>query len=147
MENQISNGNSEQNKNLIKRVISEVWNEGNFDVIDELVADDFVIHSRRPEEELKGPKQVREFYENLRSAFPDLKFTITDLVAEGDKVVTHFSASATHKGDFKGIPATGKKITFSGVDIDKITNGKFVECWTNIDELGLLQQLGAVPES
>lgn len=147
MENQINNGNSEQNKNLVQRVVSEVWNDGNFDVIDELVTNDFVIHSRRPEEELKGPKQVREFYTNLRKAFPDLKFTIHDQVAEGDKVVTHFSATATHKGDFKGIPATGNKINFTGVDIDRISNGKFVECWTNIDELGLMQQLGIIPGS
>lgn len=143
MGNQINNG-TEQNKSLVRRVVNEVWNGGNFDIIEKLVTDDFVIHSSRPEEELKGPKQVKEFYTKLHEAFPDMKFTIKDQIAEDDKVVTYFTGAATHKGEFKGIPATGKKVNFTGVDIDKISNGKFVECWTNMDELGMLQQLGVV---
>jgi steroid delta-isomerase-like uncharacterized protein len=143
MEN--NNSKAEQNKNLIRKVVSEVWNTGNFDVIDEFVTGDFIIHSPRPEEDLKGPEQVKQFYTHLHKAFPDINFIINDQIAEGDKVVTHYTVSATHKGEFKGIPATGNKVNFKGVDIDKISDGKFVECWSNLDELGLLQQLGVIP--
>ncbi len=136
---------AEQNKNMIRRVVDEIWNKGKFDEIDELVTADFVIHTARPGNELKGPKQVKEYYTKLHEAFPDIRFTITDQIAEEDKVVTHFNVQATHKGDFNGIPATGKKVNFTGIDIDKISDGKFVECWTKMDELGLMQQLGVVP--
>ena len=145
MNNHKYNQNSEQNKNLLSKVVNEVWNQGNFDMIEDLVTDDFIIHSMGMEEDLKGPEQVKQHYIHLHKAFPDIKFTINDQIAEDDKVVTHFTVSATHKGEFKGIPATGNKVTFKGVDIDKIADGKFVECWTNIDELGLMQQLGVIP--
>jgi steroid delta-isomerase-like uncharacterized protein len=145
MEGLKNNNQSEQNKNLIRGVVDEIWNGGNFDKIEELVTDDFVIHASRPGNELKGAKQVKEFYTKLHEAFPDIKFTIMDQIAEDDKVVTHFKVDATHKGEFNGIPATGKKVSFTGIDIDRISNGKFVECWTKMDELGLIQQLGVVP--
>jgi len=145
MNNQNHIKNSEQNKNLISHVVNEIWNKGKFDMIEKLVTDDFVIHTARPEDDLKGPEQVKQFYTHLHKAFPDIKFTIKDQIAEADKVVTHYTVSATHKGEFKGIPATGNKVNFKGVDIDKISDGKFVECWSNIDELGLMQQLGVIP--
>lgn len=137
---------TEQNKELLRRAVEEIWNKGNFEKLNELVSEDFVIHFPRPGEEIRGPENVKEFYTELRDAFPDLTFTIIDLLAEEEKVVTHWSATGTHKGEFRGIPATGKKVTFTAMDIDKISNGKFVECWTNVDELGLMQQLGVVPK-
>lgn len=137
---------TEQNKELLRRAVEEIWNKGNFEKLNELVSEDFVIHFPRPGEEIRGPENVKEFYTELRDAFPDLTFTIIDLLAEEGKVVTHWSATGTHKGEFRGIPATGKKVTFTAMDIDKISNGKFVECWTNVDELGLMQQLGVVPK-
>lgn len=146
MKNQNANGNSEQNKNLFRRVVNEVWNDGNFDRIEEMVSDDFVIHFPRAGEEIKGPENVKQYCANLRNAFPDIHFTIIDQIAEDNKVVTHWSATGTHKGEFKGIPATGKKVTFNAMDIDKISDGKFTECWTNVDELGVMQQLGVVPK-
>jgi steroid delta-isomerase-like uncharacterized protein len=140
-----NNKQLEQNKNLIRRVVDEIWNGGKFDAIQEFVTDDFVIHASRPENELKGVKQVKEHYTKLHEAFPDIKFTITDQIAEEDKVVTHFKVDATHRGEFNGIPATGEKVSFTGIDIDRISDGKFVECWTRLDELSLMQQLGVVP--
>lgn len=135
-----------QNKELVRKAVEEIWNKGNFDKLKEMVSEDFVIRFPRPGEELRGPENVKQFYTALRKAFPDIRFTIEDLLAEGNKVVTHWSATGTHKGEFKGLPATGKRVTFKAIDIDKITDGKFVECWTNVDELGLMQQLGAIPE-
>lgn len=137
---------AEQNKELIRTAVEEIWNNGDFDKLKDLVSDDFVIHFPRPGKEIRGPENVKQFYTELRKAFPDLQFTIIDLLAEDSKVVTHWSATGTHKDEFKGIPATGKRVTFNAMDIDKIIHGKFVECWTNIDELGLMQQLGVIPE-
>jgi steroid delta-isomerase-like uncharacterized protein len=134
----------EQNKDLIRKAVEEIWNKGNFDMLEEMVSDDFVIHF--PREELRGIENIKEFYTELRKAFPDIRFTIVEQVADEDKVVTHWSAAGTHKGEFKGIPATGNKVTFTAMDIDKISNGKFVECWTHMDELGLMQQLGVIPK-
>jgi steroid delta-isomerase-like uncharacterized protein len=134
----------ERNKELLRIAVEEVWNKGNFDNMKEMVSDDFVIHF--PREEIRGVENIKQFYTGLRKAFPDITFTIVDQVAEENKVVTHWTATGTHKGEFKGIPATGRKVKFSAIDIDKLSNGKFVECWTNMDELGLMQQLGVVPK-
>jgi steroid delta-isomerase-like uncharacterized protein len=133
-----------RNKELLRQAVEEVWNKGNFENMKEMVSDDFVIHF--PREEIRGVENIKEFYTELRNAFPDINFTIVDQVAEENKVVTHWTATGTHKGEFKGIPATGQKVKFSAIDIDRISNGKFVECWTNMDELGLMQQLGVIPE-
>lgn len=137
---------TEQTKALIRKAVEEIWNKGNFDNLEDLVSEDFVIHFPREGEDIRGPENVKQFYIELRKAFPDLRFTIIDLIAEKNKVVTHWAATGTHKAEFKGIPATGKKVAFKAVDIDRLVNGKFVECWTNVDELSLLQQLGAIPQ-
>ena len=79
------------------------------------------------------------------TAFPDLHFTIEDQIAEGDRVVTRFTARGTHQGAFIGIPPTGKQGVVTGTGIDRFANGKIVEAWFNSDDLGLLQQLGVVP--
>jgi steroid delta-isomerase-like uncharacterized protein len=136
---------AEQNKELLRKAVEEIWNKGNFDKLKDLVSEDFVIHFPRPGEEIRGPENVKQFYTEMRKSFPDLHFTIVDLLAEGNKVVTHWSATGTHQGAFRGVPPTGKRVTFNAMDIDKIADGKFVECWTNVDELGLMQQLGVIP--
>ncbi len=136
---------SEQNKILTRRALEEVWNRGNFAVVDELVASDFVVHASTPANETHGPEGVKHFYAMLRQAFPDLHFTIEDQIADGDRVVTRWTARGTHTGEFQGIPPTGKQVRLTGIDIDRIANGKFVECWTNVDELGMMQQLGVLP--
>ena len=80
----------------------------------------------------------------MRAGFPDLHFTVEDQIAEGDMVVTRWTARGTHTGEFQSIPATGKAIRVAGTDIDRVIDGKSVECWAHVDELGLMQQLGAV---
>ncbi len=85
------------------------------------------------------------FYTGLRAAFPDIHFTIEDQIAAADRVVTRWSARATHSGEFQGIPPTGNAVVVTGIDIDRIADGKVVECWPVVDELGLLHQLGVAP--
>ena len=136
---------SVQNTELVDRAIAEVWNQGNFSILDELVADDIVVHTSSPDNDIQGPEGVRQFYTMLRDAFPDIHFTIEDQIAAGDRVVTRWTARGTHRGEFQGIAPTGRKVRVSGVDIDRIVDGKVVECWPITDYLYLLQQLGAVP--
>jgi steroid delta-isomerase-like uncharacterized protein len=81
----------------------------------------------------------------LRQAFPDLQIKIEDQIAERDKVVTRWTARGTHQGEFAGIPPTGKQVVMTGIDIDRIANGKLVECWTKSDDLSMLQQIDAIP--
>lgn len=134
---------SDQNKLLIRRAVEEILNQQKFDVLPEYVASDFVIHS--PHEDIHGREGATQLYSMLYQAFPDLHFTIEDQLADGDRVVTRWTATGTHKGEFQGIPATNKPVRMTGTDIDRFANGKVVECWTVTDDLGLLQQLGALP--
>lgn len=134
----------ERNKNLVRKAIEEIYNQGNYAHIDEIVLNDFVIHSLNPNREIHGPEGARNFVIALRTAFPDIRFIIKDQFAEGDKVVTHLIAEGTHHGNFQGIPPTGKSFMVSAIEINYIKNGKVSECWSNLDELSLLQQLGVV---
>lgn len=134
---------SQQNKMLVSRGIEEVWNQGNFGVADEILASDFAGHSSMAE--TRGPEEAKQFFASLRAAFPDIAFTIEDQIAEGDKVVTRWRARATHAGEFQGIPPTGKQGDITGITINRLVNGKVVEGWTNLDELGLMRQLGVIP--
>ncbi len=136
---------SEQNKMLVRRAIEEVWNLGNFAVVDELAASDIVVHASTPADEIHGREGVKQFYATLRAAFPDLHFMIEDQIAEGDRVVTRWTARGTHIGVFQGLPPTGKQVRLTGIDIDRIADGKVVECWPNADELGMMRQLGVLP--
>lgn len=134
---------SEQNTSLIRRAFEEVYNQGNLDTVDELVSSDFVAHSAS--QDIHGPAGMKRYVAALREAFPDLHMTIDDQILDGDKVVTRWTARGTHTGPYQGIPPTGRHGTMTGIDIDRIVDGKAVECWTSADELGLLQQLGVIP--
>ncbi len=134
---------SEQNKTLVRRVFDEVYNAGNLAAVDQLAASDFVIYM--PSQEIRGRAGTKQYVSALRTGFPDIHFAIEDQVSEGDRVVTRWIASGTHTGDFQGIPPTGKQVRLTGTDIDRIANGKAVECWSHVDELGMMQQLGVIP--
>jgi steroid delta-isomerase-like uncharacterized protein len=134
---------SEQNKAHIRRVIEEVYNRGDLRVVDEVAASDLVIHA--PSQEIRGREGAKQYVAALRAGFPDLRFTVEDQVAEGDMVVTRWTARGTHGGEFQGVPATGREIRLAGTDIDRIAGGKVVECWAQVDELGLMRQLGVLP--
>lgn len=136
---------SEQNKALMRRAVEEVWNRKDFSILKELVAADFIIHASAPEAEIHGVEGAKQFVTLLHSAIPDIHFTIVDQVAEGDRVVTRWVAQGTHKGELMGIAPTGKQVILTATDIDRITNGKVVECWTTLDGATLMQQMGLVP--
>ena len=136
---------TEENKAIVRRINDEVWSEGHLDVIDELIADDFVATVVGAPEQIRGPQGFREFVVMYRTAFPDLRITVDEQVAEGETIVTRWTATGTNEGELMGIPATGKQATTAGININRISGGKLVEGWGLFDQLGLLQQLGAVP--
>lgn len=133
----------EQNKALVRRYVEEVLNQKNLAIVNELFATTFVDHdSSMPE--AKGPEGIKRLAGMVHTSFPDLHFTIEDLIAEGDRVVYRYSVRATHKKDFMGIPATDKQIRFTGIHIYRVSGGKLQEEWENWDALGLMRQLGVV---
>ncbi len=134
----------EDNKALALRYFHEVWGQGNYALEDELLAPDYIDHQAAPG---FPPDRIghHQFLVHFRSAFPDLRFTMGDLIAEGDRVMDRWSVEATHLGEFLGIPATGKAVTFWGIDILRIVNGRITEIWHLEDQLSVLQQLGVIP--
>jgi steroid delta-isomerase-like uncharacterized protein len=136
---------AEENKAIVQRIDAEVWNKGNLDVIDEVIADDCVQTVVGAPEPIRGPQGFKEFVTMYRTAFPDLHITTDQQIAEGDTVVSRWTATGTHQGDLMGIPPTGKQATVSGIHVERFANGKAVESWGIFDQLGLLQQIGAIP--
>ncbi len=134
---------TEDNKTRARRFIEEVWNQGNVAVIDELAAPSFSDPGLLPP--VQGLEGLKQYVTMYRTAFPDVYFTIDDQIAEGDKVVTRFTATGTQKGELMGIAATGRRATVMGITITRYENGKVVESWSNFDALGMMQQLGVVP--
>lgn len=134
----------EQNKALLSRLIKEVFNRGNISLIDDLLAPGFVEHEELPPGIPPGREGVKKLSSLFRSAFPDLKVKIDDTIADGDKVVIRSTWSGTHKGEFMGIPPTGKSVSFGVIDIVRFAGGKIVEHWGQMDAMRMMQQLGAV---
>ena len=136
---------TEQNKASVRRLMEEVFNRGKTSLVDELFAPDFVEHEELPPGIPPGREAVKQLPAIFRSAFPDFKVTIDDVIAEGDKVAVRSTWSGTHKGEFMGIAPTGKSVSFGVFDIIRIAGGKFVEHWGQMDNLGMMQQLGVIP--
>ena len=137
---------SEENKALARRLIEQVYNDGNLEVIDEIVAEDYFHHDpTMPQEEGHGREHLKEFTRMYRSAFPDLHVQIEDQVAEEDKVVVRWVANGTHEGDLMGVDPTGNRVTMAGMTIYRIDEGKIAETWDNYDAMGMMQQLGVIP--
>jgi steroid delta-isomerase-like uncharacterized protein len=136
----------ESNKLLAQRVWEEVWHQGQLSQIDDLFTTDFVRHDPGGRE-LQGTEQNRQFIGSLRAAFPDVHYTVEDQIAEGDKVVVRYRFRGTHLGAFQGMPPTGKQVTYTGILIYRIGDGKIAEQWTEFDLLGFLRQLGVLPTS
>ncbi len=135
----------EENKTFVRRFYEEVWGKGNLDVADELYAENFVDHNPVDPDLPSGIEGFKQMVPMFRTAFPDMQFTIEDLIAKGDKVVSRLSIRATHQGEFMGIPPTGKQASITGIDIIRIVDGKMVERWGEVDMLRLMQELGVVP--
>jgi steroid delta-isomerase-like uncharacterized protein len=135
---------SEQNKAIVRRAFEEPW-KGNLDVIDELIATQYIGHDPASPEPLRGPAGVKEFISTYRAAFPDARITVEQQLAEGDLVATRWTGRGTHEGELMGITATSKRVTVSGLTISRLEGGKIVEEFQNWDTFGMMQQLGAVP--
>ncbi len=133
---------TEENKAFMHRVYEEVYNQRNLAVLDEVCVPDFVVHY--PSMTFQGLEAYKHFVSLLFSAFPDGRYTIEDMIAEGDRVVVRHTFGGTHLGDFMSIPPTGKYVTTTAIVISRISNGKAIEAWINGDDLGRMQQLGVV---
>ena len=130
---------------LAHRFNDEVFTQGKLDVVDELAADDFVEHQAMPEMGT-GKEAVKAFTAMFRAAFPDLKVETLATAVDGDEVWIHSEMTGTHKGEFQGIPPTGKKVKVQMFDRVKTRDGKAIEHWGVSDDLGMMTQLGVVPE-
>lgn len=137
---------SEENKATVRRLIEEVWTKGNLSLVDELIAAKAVLYDPQSPP-VHGTEGFKQYVSMYRSAFPDLHFTIDDLIAEGEKVVCRWTGSGTQTGDLPDIPATGKQSTVTGITISSLSEGKFVESYVNWDTLGMLQNLDVVPRA
>jgi steroid delta-isomerase-like uncharacterized protein len=136
---------AESNKALSRRLLEEAFNAGNIDVVDELVTTDVVNHDAALPEAMIGPDAAKASIRGYRTAFPDLRITIEEQIADDQGVATRWSAKGTQEGELMGMPASGKQATVTGITIDRIVDGRIAESWTNWDTLGMLQQLGVVP--
>lgn len=134
-----------ENKAIVRRYYEEVWNRGNLAILPEVVATEHEDHDPAP---LVGGGQGRERVARIvaayRAAFPDLHFTLEDMIAEGDTVVTRWMGDGTHRGALGDIPPTGRQAEVTGVFIDRLADGQIVESWICWDQLGLLHQLGVI---
>jgi C-1 hydroxylase len=133
---------TEDNKELVRRYI-ETWNRGDLQGMAEFWSPDMVHHTRSGSH---GFESVISIVSNFMTAFPDLKFEIEDLVADGDRVASRMTASGTHTGDYMGVPATGRQVSCAVLGFARVLNGKLVEHWGVTDELHLMEQIGLVPE-
>jgi steroid delta-isomerase-like uncharacterized protein len=136
---------SEENKAIVRRFVEEVWNKGNSSVADQLISANYSHHDNATPDFGLGPESEKKRVNLYRVAFPDLQFTIEDMIAEGDTVTCRWSSRGTHRGPLSGIAPTGKRITVSGITINRFAGGKIAEGWLNWDALGMLQQLEVIP--
>ena len=136
---------SKENAALAHRWFEEVWNNKRLDAIDEMADPKAVGHGQQLHDGLINLEDFRAFAAHLQSAFPDLRVTIEDTISEGDQVVVRWQLHMTHSGQFLQYPASNKGVNVSGITILRIGNGKIVAGWDKWDQLGLLEQIGAVP--
>jgi steroid delta-isomerase-like uncharacterized protein len=137
---------SDENKAIVRREVKDLFGQGNLDAADEIYAPDYVGHTPDVPEDIRGVEAARQYAASFRNAFPDLQATVVDQLADGDKVATRFTGRGTHEGDLEGIAPTGNRMEITGIVISRIEGGKIVEDWTNYDGLGMMQQLGVIPE-
>lgn len=133
---------AENAKEITRRVFEDLWTKGDLDVADRMFAGSFVGHDPNMSETIRGPDELKAYVRMYRAAFPDLNVTVDDQIAEGDRIVTRFSAHGVHRGELFGIQPTGNSVTIVGLVEDRIAEGRIVESWISYDMLGLMRQLG-----
>ena len=134
----------EENKAIARRFV-QVWGKGDLGVIDELASPSLSVYYPSFPQAIKGGEAFKTLLKEFRSAFTDSNLDTEEEIAEGDKVVTRYTSRGTHKGEFMGIPATGKEVVSTGIVISRIAEGKIAEDWEEFDGIGYLQQLGVIP--
>ena len=142
---------SEENKALVRRELEEIFTHGNLNAAEEIYAPNYVSHQTATAaipagEDIHGVEAARQIAAARRRAFPDLQITIEDQIAQGDKVVTRFTARGTHRGELAGIAPTGKEVEVRGINMCRIEGGKIAEYWPYADILGMMRQLGFFPD-
>jgi steroid delta-isomerase-like uncharacterized protein len=138
---------AEENKRLAREAI-RIWTTGNFDAAEEIYAPDYVNHQHHhpgDAEDIHGTEAMKTFAAEFRKAFPDFRDSIDIQIAEGDMVATRFTSRGTHRGTFMGVEPTNKELSWTGITVDRISEGKIVESWANWDMMDMMQQLGVVP--
>jgi predicted ester cyclase len=129
---------SEENKAIVRRQEEELFTQGNLDAADEIYAPDYVGHDPSNPEDIRGLEAAKQAAADYRKAFPDLR------IAEGDKVAARLRFRGTHRGEVQGIAPTGRRVDCTGIVISRMEGGKIAEDWANFDDLGMMQQLGAI---
>jgi predicted ester cyclase len=135
---------SESNKALARRFVEEVWSADRYELIDELLAPDFVSHATASGEPF-GRDEMHRLARQFREAFPQGRFVLDDLIAEGDRVAYRWSLDAVHGGPFMGVAATGRRVRFTGINLVRVAGSRIVEQWRAVNAYQVLEQLGAVP--
>jgi len=135
---------SQDNKAIVARFYDEVLNQRKVGVLDELAIEDYVEHDPFPGQG-NGRADLKARVQALQSAFDPLRFTVEDVIAEGDKVVVRWKNAGTHSGSFMGIPATKKTFSVAGIDVHLVRDGRIAEHWHVVDQLGQMQQMGLIP--
>ena len=135
---------TEDNKATVQHLYEQLFNQGNLSVADEVIAPDFINHNASPGSN-RGPESMRQLITMLSTAFPDMHYTIEELVAEGDTVVARVTVSGTHRGPFQGMPPTGRSFRQAQMHFIRFRDGKAVEHRAVRDDLGMMRQLGVIP--
>jgi steroid delta-isomerase-like uncharacterized protein len=136
----------DQKAKVVERYFEEVWNQGRLEVLDELLQPDYENHSASTPNPPPGPAGLKPIVAAMRQAFPDLHYVIEQIVVGDDAVAVRVRLSGTHRGDFFGIPPSGKRFEVTQTNIERFRDDKLVEHWRNTDELGLLRQIGVLPQ-
>ena len=136
---------AEENKAIMRRYFG-VFEQGNIDLLDELLASDYLNHTPAAPELPTGPEEVKGVVSMFRGGIPDLRVLVEDMIAEGDKVATRYTLEGTHGGELFGVPPTGQRLSIKSISVERVSEGKIREHWRITDSLEMMQQLGLVPE-
>ncbi|MBN1148255.1 MAG: ester cyclase, partial [Anaerolineales bacterium] len=135
----------EEHRAMFERWFEELWNRKNYAITQELVHPDFLAHGAGGQDIKQGPDGVAEMVRSWHGAFPDGQMTMDDILTEGEYSVIRMTFRGAHKGDFYGVPASGNKVEVTSIGIDRVVDGKITEGWGELNMLGLMQQIGAIP--
>jgi len=133
-------------KTVVRRVYEEIWNQSHIERANDLFAPGYVDHDPATPNTGRGPEAFKNVFNTYHTAFPDTRFTIDEIIAEGDRVAVRWTAHGTHRGELGGVRPSGKRATVSGTGFYMVNNGRIQESWTNWDALGLMRQIGAIQE-